>query len=56
MGTIAGNFLHEIFEHIDFKDTHIGVWKYVVVLKMIIQVYGRSYWKNISRLFQRQFE
>lgn len=51
MGTIAGNFLHEIFEHIDFKDTHY--WR-LEIRRRFKNDYS-SLWTELLEKYQQAF-
>lgn len=51
MGTIAGNFLHEIFEHIDFKDTHH--WR-LEIRRRFKNDYS-SLWTELLEKYQQAF-
>ena len=51
MGTLAGNFLHEIFEHIDFQDS--TDWK-LEIRRRFKNAY-RSLWQNLVDKFEQSF-
>lgn len=53
-GTLAGNFLHEIFEHIDFQCSDDWVIEIRRRFKMTIVAFGKIYSVNITRASQKR--